>query len=192
MAEDIPDKRAAIMKAALILFTQRGFHGTPTSMISESAGVSTGILFRYFETKNDLINSVYFAAKERMGRATYDGCEAEKSVRNKIKRIWGNAIRWGVENPYEFIFIEQFSSSPFITDVTQEQALKNFAFLFEVLNEGIRTRTLKNQDRGLALDMLYYANAAVVRKILQNGDTKDIDEFIDKSFDIVWGGISRK
>jgi hypothetical protein len=97
-----------------------------------------------------------------------------------------------VENPYEFIFIEQFSSSPFITDVTQEQALKNFAFLFEVLNEGIRTRTLKNQDRGLALDMLYYANAAVVRKILQNGDTKDIDEFIDKSFDIVWGGISRK
>ncbi len=128
MAEDITDKRAAIMKAALILFTQRGFHGTPTSMISESAGVSTGTLFRCFETKNDLINSVYFSAKERMALATCAGCDQEKDYRDKIKRIWGNLIRWGVENPYEFLFIEQFSSSPFITDVTQEQVQKNFTF----------------------------------------------------------------
>ncbi|HEY3272927.1 MAG TPA: TetR/AcrR family transcriptional regulator [Methanocella sp.] len=192
MAEDVPDKRAAIMKAALIMFTQRGFHGTPTSMISKSAGVSTGILFRYFETKNDLINSVYFSAKERMGQATYAGCEQEKSVRNKIRRIWGNAIRWGAENPYEFLFVEQFSSSPFITDVTREEALKNFSLLFEVLNEGISTGTLKNQDRGLALEMLYSANVAVVKKLIQSGDPKDIDETIDKSFDIVWSGIARK
>jgi AcrR family transcriptional regulator len=180
------------MKAALILFTQRGFHGTPTSMISKSAGVSTGTLFRCFETKNDLINSVYFSAKERMGQATYAGCDAEKSVRNKVKHIWGNAIRWGVENPFEFMFIEQFSSSPFITDVTREQAMKNFALLFEVLNEGIRTGTLKNQDRGLALEMLYSANVAVVKKLIQSGDTQDLDETIDRSFDIVWSGIARK
>lgn len=192
MAEDVPDKRAAIMKAALILFTQRGFHGTPTSMISESAGVSTGILFRYFATKNDLINSVYFSAKERMGQATYAGCDEETSVRDKIKRIWGNAIRWGVENPYEFMFIEQFSSSPFIADVTKEEALKKFALLFEVLNDGIRAGIVKNQDRTLALEMLYYANAAVVRKVIQSGDTKDLDDLIDKSFNIMWGGISRK
>jgi AcrR family transcriptional regulator len=180
------------MKAALILFTQRGFHGTPTSMISESAGVSTGTLFRCFETKNDLINSVYFSAKERMGQATYAGCEHETSVRNKIKRIWGNSIRWGVDNPYEFLFVEQFSSSPFITDVTREQAMKNFSLLFEVLNEGIRTGTMKNQDRDLTLEMLYSANVAVVKKLIQSGDTKDLDETIARSFDIVWGGIGRK
>jgi AcrR family transcriptional regulator len=192
MAEDITDKKAAIMKAALILFTQRGFHGTPTSMISESAGVSTGTLFRSFETKNDLINSVYFSAKERMGQATYAGCEQEKDIRNKIKRIWGNTIRWGVENPYEFMFIEQFSSSPFITDVTQEQALKNFSFLFEVLDDGIRAGTLKNLDRGLALEMLYSANVAVVKKLIRSGDTKDLDETIYRSFGIVWDGIALK
>lgn len=161
-------------------------------MISESAGVSTGILFRYFATKNDLINSVYFSAKERMGQATYAGCDEETSVRDKIKRIWGNAIRWGVENPYEFMFIEQFSSSPFIADVTKEEALKKFALLFEVLNDGIRAGIVKNQDRTLALEMLYYANAAVVRKVIQSGDTKDLDDLIDKSFNIMWGGISRK
>jgi AcrR family transcriptional regulator len=191
MAEDITDRKAAIMKAALILFTQRGFHGTPTAMISESAGVSTGTLFRCFETKNDLINSVYFSAKERLGQVTYAGCEQENDLRKKLKRVWGNTIRWGVENPYEFMFIEQFSSSPFITDVTQEEALKNFSFLFELLDEGARTGTLKSLDHDLALEMLYSANVAVVKKLIKSGDTKDLDKTIDRSFDIVWGGISR-
>ena len=33
------DKRDAILKTALALFTERGFYGTPTSMISREAGV---------------------------------------------------------------------------------------------------------------------------------------------------------
>jgi AcrR family transcriptional regulator len=190
MAEDVQDKRAAIMNAALILFTQRGFHGTPTSMISESAGVSAGTLFLYFKTKNDLINSVYFGAKERMGQAIYKGCEDEKDLRNKMKRIWGNIIRWGVDYPEEFMFIHQFSSSPFITDITQEEVEKNFLFLFDVLEDGVKTGLLKNLDRRLAMEMLYQANAAVVRRILQDGDTRDMDRVIDRSFDIVWGGVA--
>jgi AcrR family transcriptional regulator len=192
MAEDVNDKRAAIMKAALILFTQRGFHGTPTAMISDSAGVSTGTLFRCFETKNDLINCVYFSAKERMALATCAGCDEEKDYRGKIKRIWGNLIRWGVENPYEFLFIEQFSTSPFITDVTQEQLQKNYLFLFDVLDEGVNTGLLKSQDRMLVLEMLYSANVAVVKKLIKSGDTKDLDMTIDRSFDFVWGGIAHK
>lgn len=189
MAEDIPDKRAAIMKAALILFTQRGFHGTPTSMISKSAGVSAGTLFLYFKTKNDLINSVYYEAKARMGPATCEGYEEEKGIRNRVKRIWGNTIRWGVENPEEFMFIAQFSSSPFISDITQEQAWKNFECLDDVLNDGVRRGDLKKMDRRLALDMLYSANAAVIRLIIGQGAVKDIDGLIDRSFDIVWSGI---
>jgi len=191
MAENIADKKAAIMKAALVLFTQRGFQGTPTSMISESAGVSTGTLFRCFATKKDLINSVYFSAKESMSRATSEGIEKESSIRGKIKCTWGNSIRWGVDHPFELMFIEQFSSSPFITDVTQEEAQKNFGFLFELLDEGIRAKALKNQDRDLAIYMMYSANVAVVKKILNYGAVKDINDIIDRSFDIVWNGIAR-
>ena len=192
MAEDVSDKRAAIVKSALILFTQRGFHGTPTSMISRGAGVSAGTLFLYFPTKNDLINSVFFGAKERMGLAAREGYEAQKGIRNRVKHIWGNIIRWGVGHPEEFMFIEQFHSSPYISDITQEQAFKNFEFLFDVFNDGVRRGELKTMDRRLAIDMLYHANAAVIRLIIQQEAVKDIDELIDRSFDIVWGGISVK
>jgi AcrR family transcriptional regulator len=192
MAEDVTDKRAAIVKTALILFTQRGFHGTPTSVISRGAGVSTGTLFLYFPTKNDLINAIYFEAKERMGLAACEGYQEEKGIRNRVKRVWSNVIRWGVDHPEEFLFIAQFHSSPFISDITQEQAFKSFEFLSDVMNDGVRRGDLKNVDKRFAIDMLYSANSAVVRSVLQQGTVKNLDDMIDQSFDIVWGGISSK
>ena len=39
------DKRQALLKAALSLFTKHGFDGTPTSKIAKEAGVATGFLF---------------------------------------------------------------------------------------------------------------------------------------------------
>ena len=45
------DNREKILTTALTLFTERGFFGTPTSLISKEAGVATGTLFFYFPTK---------------------------------------------------------------------------------------------------------------------------------------------
>jgi AcrR family transcriptional regulator len=63
MKKQIEDKKAALLKAALKLFTERGFHGTSTAQISKEAGVATGTLFNYFPTKEDLINGLYFEVK---------------------------------------------------------------------------------------------------------------------------------
>ncbi len=47
--------RAALEAAALDLFHRYGFHATTTEMIAEAAGVSERTLFRYFESKDDLL-----------------------------------------------------------------------------------------------------------------------------------------
>lgn len=45
MTEDRYDKKAAIAATAVRLFTERGIHGTPTSLIAREAGISNGTLF---------------------------------------------------------------------------------------------------------------------------------------------------
>jgi len=60
MTEDRDRKKAAIVATAVRLFTERGFHGTPTSLIAREAGISNGALFHYFPTKEELINFAYF------------------------------------------------------------------------------------------------------------------------------------
>jgi AcrR family transcriptional regulator len=53
------DKRNAILDAATDLFAERGLAAAPTAEISRRADVAEGTLFTYFETKDDLINSLY-------------------------------------------------------------------------------------------------------------------------------------
>jgi len=50
--------RQAIMRSALELFTQRGYHGTSVSMIAERAGVSTGLMYNYFKSKIELLEEI--------------------------------------------------------------------------------------------------------------------------------------
>ena len=51
-----------ILKAALDLFSTRGFYRTTTRQISRKAGVAEGTLFNYFRSKEDL--ALYFFEQE--------------------------------------------------------------------------------------------------------------------------------
>jgi AcrR family transcriptional regulator len=50
--------KAAIMQAALELFAQRGFAATSISQIAKEAGISKGLMYNYFSSKEDLLKAI--------------------------------------------------------------------------------------------------------------------------------------
>lgn len=52
------DRREQLISHAIERFSQRGFSGTRTKDIAAACGVSEGILFRHFATKEDLYNAI--------------------------------------------------------------------------------------------------------------------------------------
>ena len=52
------EKRQQIMDAALELFAHIGFHSTSISKIAQSAGISKGLMYNYFDSKEDLVISI--------------------------------------------------------------------------------------------------------------------------------------
>lgn len=50
--------REKILETAIRLFSEKGFNGTTTKEISESAGVNEALIFRYFSTKRDLYSAI--------------------------------------------------------------------------------------------------------------------------------------
>ncbi len=59
------ERREALVEAAVRVFAEHGYHGTPTTEIARAAGISQAYLFRLFPTKAAL----YVAAVDRcMGR----------------------------------------------------------------------------------------------------------------------------
>lgn len=49
------------MNVALELFADEGFYGTTISKIAKKAGISKGLLYNYFESKDDLIRTIIFS-----------------------------------------------------------------------------------------------------------------------------------
>jgi AcrR family transcriptional regulator len=52
------EKQEKILHAALELFAQQGYAATPTSKIARKAGVSEGLIFRHFESKEGLLEAI--------------------------------------------------------------------------------------------------------------------------------------
>ena len=59
-------RRIQIIQATLDLFVERGYYGTKTSQISRKAGISEGLLFHYFPTKEILLEELVNIGLEGM------------------------------------------------------------------------------------------------------------------------------
>jgi TetR/AcrR family fatty acid metabolism transcriptional regulator len=58
-AEGEPEKRRAILHAALKVFAERGYHGCRIADVASQAGVAYGLVYHYFRNKDELLESVF-------------------------------------------------------------------------------------------------------------------------------------
>lgn len=57
--EEIREKtKSKILEHSLRLFAEKGYHGTSISDIAKAAGVSKGLAYNYFESKQDIVESI--------------------------------------------------------------------------------------------------------------------------------------
>ena len=192
MKEQVKDKRTAIMEATLKLFTERGFHGTSTAQISKEAGVATGTLFNYFPTKEYLINSLYFEVKGQLSHSMGREIEEQSTFQDKLRKIWSNLVKWGVDNQDEFLFVGQFCSSPYITKFTREEVMKEYIFLHNLVDEGIKMGEIRDFSVELTIAMFYQGSRAVVNLILDSDPSLDENKIIEEGFQIIWRGLAKK
>lgn len=54
------EKKELIMQAALELFANEGYHSSSISKIAKKAGISKGLMYNYFESKEDLLKQIAF------------------------------------------------------------------------------------------------------------------------------------
>lgn len=93
------DKKQALLEAATAAFAQSGIAAS-TSAIARSAGVAEGTLFRYFATKDELLNELYLAIKLRLVRTMIAGLDPdEKRPKENARTISTGACatRWSTK-----------------------------------------------------------------------------------------------
>jgi len=185
------DKQEQILIAALKLFVEFGFHGTPTSKIAREAGVSNGTLFHYYKTKDELVVELYIYIKTKMTGCIDSGRIEGETIKATFKRMFISSMYWALENPIEFRYSQQFHSSPYLSMVSHEEILKQTKYLMDFMQEAIDARVLKP----LPIDLLFTLISNHIYGINEYLITTKMDEekqkeLIDQSFDLIWDMIT--
>lgn len=138
-------KRDRILRAAVKIFSRKGFFSSKVSEIARAAEVADGTIYLYFRNKDDLLISLF---EEKMGEVVAD-------VRRRIA-AGGNAIdrlRIFIENHMdlieresglvEVILLELRQSTKFLKDYTPVKFFEYLEVISDILEEGKREGSIR-------------------------------------------------
>jgi TetR/AcrR family transcriptional regulator, repressor of fatR-cypB operon len=119
----VSDKREAILDAALELFVERGFFGTAVPEIAERASVGAGTIYRYFESKEALVNAIYRQQKTMFAHEVLDEFPATSATRELFRVLWMRMAKFATEHTSAFVFLELHHHARYLDE--ESRAVEN-------------------------------------------------------------------
>jgi TetR/AcrR family transcriptional regulator, fatty acid metabolism regulator protein len=86
------DKRRLILDAAVRVFARRGFHHCRVSDVADEAGVAYGLVYHYFESKEEILNTLFLERWQIMLDAIAEIDSLDLPARDKLYSIAGFII----------------------------------------------------------------------------------------------------
>jgi AcrR family transcriptional regulator len=190
MTEEALDKKAAALQAALELIAEQGFHGAPMSQIAERAGIGVGTIYRYFASKDDLINALYIEIKSRLTRSILKGYSEQLPVREGFQHLLDALVRYCVAHPAELAFAEQYENSPLITAVTRAELLRLFQPIQDLFRRALAEQLLKELPFEM-IGALVYSSVTALAKLQLSGAMQLGDPRYETGLAAIWDMIKR-
>ena len=187
------DKREEIVRAALELIAENGFHGAPMAMIAERAGVGAGTIYRYFENKDVMITQLFEEQEEHFKSKLLEGYQTHKPIRERFLHVGTASLRYFIENPLFFRFLEQFINSPYGVAHRRDKLLgtKEGCDVFQNLfADGISQQVMKDLPLVVLFDLAFGPLLALARDHILGFVTLD-DLLTTRAIEACWDGLKR-
>ena len=81
------DKRRVILDAAVRVFARQGFHTCRVSDIADEAGVAYGLVYHYFSSKEEILDTLFLERWDVMLAAIAEADASDRSPREKLYAI---------------------------------------------------------------------------------------------------------
>ncbi len=130
------DKRQAILDAALALFSEHAFDGTPMPLIAARAGVGAGTIYRYFDNKEALGNAVYRDCKLALQRHLLEQSAAAADARGGFGAMWQGLWTFFQQRPAACRFLETHSHAGYLDDASRAISDAVFVSITEFIRRG--------------------------------------------------------
>jgi len=141
-------KRSEMVEAALKLFAEKGIKSTTIRDIAHEAGVTEGALYRHFESKEQLAQSLFSECAEILYQSLAGSVEGVEGAHERLCALANGFFDFAQSNPeaYEFVMARHHES---VGGPKPGQPLPKDVFV-QVLREGMEAGKLRPMDEHLA------------------------------------------
>ena len=170
------------MRAATRVIVTQGM-GAQTAVIAREAGVASGSLFAYFETKV-LFNELYLELKAEMASAALKSLPRNASLRKQLFSVWSNWMHWVISDPDKRRALAQLGVSDEITPETRALSHKPMAGIAKLLERCRAAGPMREASMSFVLSVMNSLAETTMDFMLQ--DPKNAKKHCQVGFDALW------
>ncbi|CAN5759490.1 TetR/AcrR family transcriptional regulator [soil metagenome] len=168
-SEERSEKREAILDAALELFVEKGFYGTAVPEIADRAKVGAGTIYRYFDSKEALVNAIYRLQKTAFGAAVVNSMPAGVSMRELFRTMWTRMADFASKNLNAFVFMELHHHAQYLDQESRALEERMLAMFTSVLVDAQARGDIKAGPPHLIMGIVMGAFTGVIRSCVDEG-----------------------
>ena len=186
------NKRTAIYHAAMDVVNENGMDKASMSIIAKTAGVSSSTIYVYFKNKADMINKLYLMAKQEASLAMFHDVSEGMSSEEAMKSWMRNLYQYLIEHPATLSFLEQFHTSPTISQETRREGFKYFAPVIDIQQRAADEKIIKDLPPPLIKAFTFDPIMSLAKTHLHNENEYSVDpEMLEKALEMSWVAIRR-
>lgn len=164
------DKKDSILRATLEAVAEHGLTGITMSQIAKKAQASPGIIYHYFESKDEIITTLFNAIEDDYFDALVAVQPLEMECHERLKHIWLATFDFFIDRPEEIVFHEQYKNSIYYDKHGKIEDNPKWAAFWKVLREDIKRGLIRdwpfdvmyNMTAGLAVKLAKFQSSGII------------------------------
>jgi len=190
------DRPAEITAAAMAAFAEKGYASTSVEEVAKRAGVSKGLLYLYFKTKEDLFKAVIRSfVSPRLDTLIEDIEDSDLSAEAFLRGPFARFAKFVPQSPARILVRLIIAEGPKHPDLVawywENIVSRGIAALRTLLRRGVaagefRPCALQDFPQLLVAPLLF---AVVWQRLFEPHEKLDIDRFVDAHIDTVLRGL---
>jgi TetR/AcrR family fatty acid metabolism transcriptional regulator len=191
----VPDKREAILRAAIKVFAGKGFFNSKVADIAGEAGIADGTVYLYFKSKDEILRSIFDRAMEEF---IADGRKELAAITDPAERLRKIAQlhleKLGADRNLAVVFQVELRGS---TKFMQEFSAAGFGEYLDIIRSTVESGQSSGDFRSdvkavVAAKIFYGALDEMVTNWILSKKSYALVPMAEYVMAIFLGGLSRK
>jgi AcrR family transcriptional regulator len=188
------DKRRLLLDAAVRVFARKGYHAARVGDIAEEAGVAYGLLYHYFDSKEDVLRSVFRETWRALIGTIKSVEQAGDPPREQLRKVAEILLRsWQRDPDLVRVLVLEVTRSPLLPGEMDDIAA-SFAAIQAIVERGQADGSIRPDLDARLVSFIFYGAIDELLTGWVLGRLPDSDEDLARAertlVEIVSGGLA--